>query len=72
MTTSTVAAAVAALGASSFANVDDVIVLTITGGTAENGTWVLQNVAGAGSVATDLAIKLVGTSSTTLVVADFV
>lgn len=48
--------------------------LTITGGTAaENGTWVLQNVAGAGfDVATDIAIKLVGTFSTTLVVGDFV
>jgi Ca2+-binding RTX toxin-like protein len=69
----TVAAAVTALGANAFANVGDVIVLTITGGTAaQNGVWVVQNIATAAfAIADDLAIKLVGTSSTTLAVGDF-
>lgn len=70
----TAAAAVAAVGANSFADVNDVLVLTITGGNAaQNGVWVLQNVGGAGfAAATDIAIKLVGTSSTTLAVGDFI
>jgi len=69
----TAGAAVTALGANAFANVGDVIVLTITGGTAaQNGVWVLFNVATAGfAIADDIAIKLIGTSSTTLAVGDF-
>jgi Ca2+-binding RTX toxin-like protein len=70
----TVANAITALGANSFANVGDVIVLTITGGTAaQNGVYVIQNSANAAfAAADDLVLKLVGTSSATLVVGDFI
>lgn len=66
--------AVAALGANSFANVGDVIVVTITGGTAaQNGVYVIQNLATADfAAADDLVIKLVGSSSTVLGVGDFI
>lgn len=70
----TAADAIAALGPNSFANANDVIVLTIQGGNAaQNGVYVLQNLANGGfAAADDLVIKLIGTSSTTLAVADFV
>jgi hypothetical protein len=70
----TFAAAVTARGGTAFADVGDVIVLTITGGTAaQNGVYVVQNLANANfAAADDLVLKLVGTSSTTLVVGDFI
>ena len=70
----TVAAARAGVGANSFADVGDVLVVNITGGNAaQTGVWVFQNITTAGfAVADDLAIKLVGTSSTPLVVGDFI
>jgi Ca2+-binding RTX toxin-like protein len=70
----TVAAAIAAVGAASFANANDTLVLTITGGTAaQNGVYVVQNVATAGfAAADDIVLKLIGTSSVTLAVGDFI
>ena len=69
--TTTMTAAIAALGVNSFANANDAIVLTITGVNA--GVYVVQNIVNSGfSAADDLVVKLIGASSTTLTVADFI
>ncbi|WP_427024126.1 beta strand repeat-containing protein [Aureimonas ureilytica] len=66
-------AAITAVGANSFTQAGDTMVVTITGGNADqNGVYVINNLTGNGFAALDdVVVKLVGSSSTTLTVADF-